>query len=58
MAADALSGQALADDPPADLYGLIAGVSGWSAILALGRALARGPHRRLFWVYPPGGDPQ
>ena len=45
-----------ADTWPADVYGLIAGVSAWSAILALGRALTRGPRRRLFWVYPPGGD--
>jgi hypothetical protein len=44
-----------ADTWPANVYGLVAGVSAWSAILALGRALARGPHRRLFWVYPPGG---
>lgn len=44
-----------ADTWPADVYGLIAGVSAWSAVLALGRALARGPRRRLFWVYPPGG---
>jgi hypothetical protein len=47
-----------ADTWQADLYGLIAGVSAWSAILALGRALARGPRRRLFWVCPPGGDSQ
>lgn len=44
-----------ADTWPADAYGLIAGVSAWSAILALGRGLARGRLRRLFWVYPPGG---
>jgi hypothetical protein len=47
-----------ADTWPADVYGLIAGVSAWSAILALGRGLVRGRRRRLFWVYRPGGDPQ
>ena len=41
---------------PGDVYGLIAGVSGWSAILAFGRGLVHGPQRRWFWVYPPGGD--
>ena len=45
-----------ADTWPADVYGLIAGVSAWSAILAFGRALVRGPRRRLFWVYPPVSD--
>jgi hypothetical protein len=44
------------DTWPADVYGLLAGVCAWSAILALGRALARGPRRRLFWVYPPAGN--
>jgi hypothetical protein len=43
-----------ADTWPADVYSLIAGLCAWSAILALGRALVRGPRRRLFWVYPPG----
>jgi len=46
-----------ADTWPADVYGLIAEVSAWSAILALGRALIRGRYRRLFWIYPPG-DPK
>ena len=47
----------VADTWPANIYGLIAGVSAWSGILALGRALVRGPRRRMFWVYPPGGRP-
>ena len=46
----------LADTWSADVYGLVAGVCAWSAVLTLGRALVRGPRRRLFWVYPPAGD--
>lgn len=46
----------LADTWPADVYGLVAAVCAWSAVLALGRALVRGPRRRLFWVYPPAVD--
>ena len=47
-----------ADTWPSDAYSLIIGVCAWSAILALGRALVRGPRRRLFWVYPPADDPK
>lgn len=46
----------IADTWPADVYGLTAEVCAWSAILAFGRALVRGPRRRLFWVYPPAGN--
>jgi hypothetical protein len=45
-----------ADTWPSDVYSLIIGACAWSAILALGRALVRGPRRRLFWVYPPSSD--
>lgn len=38
-----------------DLAALIGALSGWAALLALGRALTWGRLRRLCWIYPPAG---
>jgi len=35
---------------------LIGALSGWTALLALGRALTWGRLRRLCWIYPPAGS--
>jgi len=40
-----------------DLFTLIGGLSGWTALLALGRALTWGRLRRLCWIYPPAMRP-
>jgi hypothetical protein len=40
-----------------DLFTLVGTLSGWTGLLALGRALTWGRLRRLCWVYPPAGQP-
>lgn len=40
-----------------DVFWLVGSLSGWTGLLALGRALAWGRLRRLCWVYPPEGRP-
>jgi hypothetical protein len=40
-----------------DLVALAGGLSGWTALLALGRALTWGHFRRLCWIYPPANRP-
>jgi hypothetical protein len=38
-----------------DLFTLIGELSGWTALLSLGRALTWGRLRRFCWIYPPAG---
>jgi len=40
-----------------DVFTLVGTLSGWTGLLALGRALTWGRLRRLCWVYPPAGQP-
>lgn len=40
-----------------DVFLLVGTLSGWTGLLAFGRALTWGRLRRLCWVYPPAGQP-
>jgi hypothetical protein len=40
-----------------DVFTLVGTLSGWTGLLAFGRALTWGRLRRLCWVYPPAGQP-
>jgi hypothetical protein len=40
-----------------DVFTLVGTLSGWTGLLALGRALTWGRLRHLCWVYPPAGQP-